>query len=120
VLPATAQSYGDARDIVNGAGQIRSDATCSSRCGNSSWMRSMLAKHSEGVCRELDLTFKGALIRSTECADSGAWRYRAAHLLGTEDFQVRPNRLRITPAACQLSFEYFQRRQAGGGRMPRQ
>jgi hypothetical protein len=31
---------------------------------------------------------------------------RAAPLLGTEDFQVRPNRLRVTPAACQLSFEY--------------
>jgi hypothetical protein len=71
------------------------------------------------VCRELDLTLR-ALIRSTECTDLGAWRFRAAHLLGTEDFQLRPNRLRVTPAACQLSFEYFQRRQAGGGRMPRQ
>jgi hypothetical protein len=48
VLPATAQSYGDARDIVNGAAQIRSNVTCSSRCRHSSWMRSMLAKPSEG------------------------------------------------------------------------
>jgi hypothetical protein len=61
VLPATAQSYGDARDIVNGPAQIRRDATCSVV---EMWQQFLDALHAgqafRRVCRELDLTFKGA------------------------------------------------------------
>ena len=39
---------------------------------------------------------------------------------GVEDSQVRKTQLRVTSVARQFSFEYLQRRQARGGRMPGQ
>jgi hypothetical protein len=111
VLPATAQSYGDARGIVNGdhrrwfggAVRVDSEAACAVRdAAIVPWMRSTLAKHSGRHATSWKVFLTGGADRGTTSADSGSLAIPGGSPTAEIDnYQVQPNRLRVASVACQ-------------------